>query len=141
MKTTHLDLSVSRYNRYEGSLTKLYEGISTFEEAHLLALYEMDNNRAGEIVVILPGWNLKVDDNTVKRQIELAEKYMVNADQKGVEMNHETALQIAERNLNREAKKLQFSYTRKGVTESERANIERNHAYAKYVYDLLSKRG
>ena len=55
-------------------------------------------------------------------------------------MNYETALQIAERNLKKEANKLKFSYTRKGVTESERENIERNHAYARYVYDMLSER-
>lgn len=49
-------------------------------------------------------------------------------------------LQIAERNLKKEENKLKFSCTRKGVTESERENIERNHAYAKYVYNLLSER-
>ncbi len=77
MKREHLDLSVSRYNRYTGKLLRLYEGILTFEEAHLLALLEMNNNDNGEIVVILPGWNLKADENIIKKQKELVEKYKV----------------------------------------------------------------
>ena len=77
MQKENLALSVSRYNKHTGKLTKLYEFISTFDEAHLLSLKEMNNNKNGELVVILPGWNLKVDDEIIKKQIELAEKYAV----------------------------------------------------------------
>lgn len=77
MKKENLDLSVSRYNRSTCKLTKLYEWISTFEEAHLLALKEMNNNKDDELVVILPGWNLSVDEEVIRKQEELAKKHKV----------------------------------------------------------------
>lgn len=77
MRKKNLDLSVSRYNEYTGKFLKLYGGISTFEEVHLLALLEMNNNGNGEIVVILPGWNFEVDDEIIKKQKQLAKKYSV----------------------------------------------------------------
>lgn len=77
MITEDLGLSVCRYNIYTGKLIDLYKYISTFEEAHLLALLEMNNNSVGEIVVILPGWNMRVDDEIIKRQKQLAEKYKI----------------------------------------------------------------
>ena len=52
-------------------------------------------------------------------------------------MNLETALQMAERNMNKEEKKLQNANNRKGATESELANIKKNFEYTRYVYNVL----
>jgi thiaminase len=54
-------------------------------------------------------------------------------------MNKETALQIAERNLAKESRKLENSCNRKGVTEEELNNVKRNLAYAQYVYDMINE--
>ncbi len=76
-KRENLELSVSKYKKYTGKLIKLYENISTYDEAHLLALLEINNIGNGELVVILSGWNLKIDDDIIKKQRKLAEKYKI----------------------------------------------------------------
>ena len=52
-------------------------------------------------------------------------------------MNHEIALQIAEKNLQKAEKKFEINCNRKGITEVEISNLKRNIDYAKYVYELI----
>ena len=52
-------------------------------------------------------------------------------------MNHETALQIAEKNLYKAEIKFEKNCNRKGITEVEISNLKRNIDYAKYVYELI----
>lgn len=70
MKKENLDLSVCRFNRSTGNITKLYKWILIFEKAHLLALKEMNKN--SELFVILPGYNLSIDEQAIRKQEELA---------------------------------------------------------------------
>ena len=74
-----LDLSVAIFNPKKEKLKKLYEHISTFEEAHLLAVDAMSkkNDYAHELIVILPGWNLRMDEKDKARLKELAEEYKI----------------------------------------------------------------
>ena len=71
-----LDLTVAKYNAITGGITPLYELISTFDEAHLLAQKEMPNTSDNEQIVIIPKWCFNVR-NLKEKQNELAERYSV----------------------------------------------------------------
>lgn len=78
-----LDLSVAIFNPNQKKLKHVYEHISTFEEAHLLSILAMKNKNEyeHELVVILPGWSLRLSEEEIKRANELAEKYKVDVEE------------------------------------------------------------
>ena len=80
MKNENLDLAVAILKPKQNKLEYLYDNISTFEEAHLLAIDSMNkkDDFAGELVMILPGWNLRMSENDKERVVELIEKYLVD---------------------------------------------------------------
>lgn len=75
-----LGLIVAIFNPYQNKLRHIYEHISTFEEAHLLSILAMKNKNEyeHELVVILPGWHLRLSEEEIERTNELAEKYKVD---------------------------------------------------------------
>lgn len=75
----HLDLSIYKINNVTKRKIKLYECISTFEEAMLLSQLAMSDKNDNELIYILPGWNLGIKEfpNEYKQALELAEKYKV----------------------------------------------------------------
>lgn len=77
MLKENLALSVAIFNPEQKKLRHVYEYISTFEEAHLLSILAMNykNEDQHELVVILPGWNLRLNEDEIRRAKELAEKY------------------------------------------------------------------
>lgn len=79
MLKENLDLSVSIFNPEQKKLKHVYEHISTFEEVHLLSILAMNNKNEyeGELVVILPGWNLRLSEDEINKANELAEKHAV----------------------------------------------------------------
>lgn len=78
-KKEDLSLSVAIFNPKHDKLKILYAYISTFEEAHLLSILAMNykNEDEHELVVILPGWNLRLSEDEIRRAKELAKKYKV----------------------------------------------------------------
>ena len=76
-----LDLSVAIFNPNQKKLKKLYDHISTFEEAHLLSILAMKhkNEYEHELVVILPGWCIRLSEDEINRAKELAEEYVVKS--------------------------------------------------------------
>lgn len=73
-----LDLSVAIFDPEQNKLKHIYDHISTFEEAHLLSIKAMhDKKDIYKLVVILPGWSLRLSEDEIKRAAELAEKYKV----------------------------------------------------------------
>lgn len=76
-----LDLSVAIFNPNQKKLKHVYKHISTFEEAHLLSILAMrhKNDYEHELIVILPGWNLKLSEDEINKANELAEKYAVKS--------------------------------------------------------------
>ena len=79
MTNEHLGLSVCKINNDTGRKQKLYENISTFEEARLLSQLAISDKNDNELIYILPGWNLGIKKfpNEYKKALELAEKYKV----------------------------------------------------------------
>lgn len=77
MLKENLDLSVAIFNPEQKKLEHVYDHISTFEEAHLLSILAMNhkNEDEHELVVILPGWNLRLSEDEIRRAKELAKKY------------------------------------------------------------------
>ena len=76
-----LGLMVAIFNPYQKKLRHVYEYISTFEEAHLLSIKAMnDKEHIYELVVILPGWNLRLSEEEIERAKELAEKYKTDTE-------------------------------------------------------------
>lgn len=55
----------------------LYEFIETYEEADLLAQYEMKRKCGNDLIFIFPGANRTMSDEERERAKELAEKYKV----------------------------------------------------------------
>ena len=83
MENFDLDLDIASYNIHTRELKYLYSNVSTFEEAHLLSLLAMNTkNLSYELIVILPGWNLKMTDDELKKARELAERYKDKWDEK-----------------------------------------------------------
>lgn len=77
-KKENLDLSVAIFDPEQNKLKHIYDHISTFEEAHLLSIKAMhDKKDIHKLVVILPGWSLRLSEDEIKRAAELAEKYKV----------------------------------------------------------------
>ena len=76
-----LDLTVAIFNPNQKRLKYVYEHISTFEEAHLLSILAMNNKNEyeRELVVILPGWNLRLSEDEINRAKELTEEYAVKS--------------------------------------------------------------
>ena len=72
-----LALSVAIFNPEQKKLKPVYAHISTFEEAHLLSVLEMNykNEDEHELVVILPGWNLILSEDEIRRAKENTKKY------------------------------------------------------------------
>lgn len=83
MTNEHLGLSLCKINTDTGRKTKLYEDISTFEEARLLSQLAMSNKNDDELIYILAGWNLGIKNfsDEYKKALELAEKYKVEEDE------------------------------------------------------------
>lgn len=79
MTNVHLSLSVCKVNNRTGRKIKLYEYISTFDEARLLSQLAMSNKHDDELVYILPGWNLGIKKfpDEYQKALELEEKYKV----------------------------------------------------------------
>lgn len=77
-----LGLSVAIFNPNEKKLRHVYDHISTFEEAHLLSIKAMNDKKdIHKLVVILPGWNLRLNEDEIERVNELAEKYKVDVEE------------------------------------------------------------
>lgn len=76
-RTAMLDLSVGKVNKRTNTWQRLYEGISTFEEADLLAQLAMTEKEVDELIVIMPGWNRGIKNYPPihQRSMLLAEKY------------------------------------------------------------------
>lgn len=74
----NLCLSVAVFKPNQEKLKKLYFCAPTFEKAYLLSQLAMKSkNDDNELVVILPGWNVKLSEDEMKEAKELAEKYKV----------------------------------------------------------------
>lgn len=75
MEKEHLDLSVAVFKPMQNKLKHLYDHVSTFEEAHLLAIDAMNKKNERELIVILPGWNIKMNEDDTEKILELLERY------------------------------------------------------------------
>ncbi|MFC0903770.1 hypothetical protein ACFHWD_03580 [Clostridium sp. MT-14] len=55
----------------------IYDCIDNIEEADLLAQLAMNNKKNDEIIIIVPGWNMGVEDHPkqYEKALELAKKY------------------------------------------------------------------
>lgn len=73
----NLCLTVAIFKSNQEKLNKLYDCIPTFEKAYLLSQLAMKHKDDDELVVILPGWNVKLSEDEMKEAKELAEKYKV----------------------------------------------------------------
>lgn len=84
MTDEHLGLSIYKINNDTGRKIKLYECISTFEEAMLLSQLAMSDKNVNELIHILPGWNLGIKrfPNEYKKALVLADKYKVEEESK-----------------------------------------------------------
>lgn len=71
----NLCLTVAVFKSNQEKLNKLYDCIPTFEKAYLLSQLAMKHKDDDELVVILPGWNIKLNEDEMKEAKELADKY------------------------------------------------------------------
>ena len=70
-------LAISKYNKHTNTLKRIYEDISNYEDANLLAQLAMSDKEDDELIVIMPGWNkgIKSDKELYNKALQLAEKH------------------------------------------------------------------
>lgn len=56
-------LTVIKINASKDGYVRLFDNISSLEDAHLLAQYAMTQKEDKELIAILPGWNKSIDKN------------------------------------------------------------------------------
>lgn len=71
---THL--SIALLDTISGQYSVIYESIPNYEQAELLAqLAISQKNNINKLVVVLPGWSRKIDEDEMQYALKLADKY------------------------------------------------------------------
>lgn len=75
-----IDITIALLDKSANTYERLYEGISDFDTANLLAQFAMSNKRDDQLVFMFPGWNmrLKKDTKLYNKAKKIAKKYRVN---------------------------------------------------------------